>query len=99
MDSFIATTPFFSSDHRALAARVAEFAEREIEVRAGDDEGDVDEAVRGYVLLLAEADLLRYAIASPGQAFDLRSFCIIREILSYSSSLADLAFTMQGLGT
>lgn len=99
MDSFIATTPFFSSDHRALADRMAEFAEREIEVRAGDDEGDVDEALRGYVLLLAENDLLRYAVASPGQPFDLRSFCIIRETLSYSSSLADLGFTLQGLGT
>src|SRR5258707_671360 len=99
MDSFITTTPFFSSDHRALADRMAEFAEREVEVRAGDDEGDVDEALRGYVLLLAENDLLRYAVASPGQSFDLRSFCIIRETLSYSSSLADLAFVMQGLGT
>src|SRR5438477_6085968 len=99
MDNFINTTPFFSSDHGALADRMAEFAEREIEMRAGDDEGDVDEALRGYVLLLAENDLLRYAVASTGQPFDLRSFCIIRETLSYSSSLADLAFVMQGLGT
>ncbi len=99
MDRFIETTPFFSSDHRSLAERMAEFAEREIEVRAGDDEGDVDEALRGYVLLLAENDLLKYAVAPPGRPFDLRSFCIIRETLSYSSSLADLAFTMQGLGT
>src|SRR5258708_35774032 len=99
MDSFIETTPFFSAEHRALATRVAEFAEREVEVRAGDDEGDVDEALRGYVMLLFEADLLRYAVASPDQPFDLRSFCIIRETLSYSSSLADLAFAMQGLGT
>ena len=99
MDTFIATTPFFSSEHRALADRLAQFAEREIEVRAGDDERDVDEALRGYVLLLAENDLLKYAVARPGQPFDLRSFCIIRETLSYSSSLADLAFVMQGLGT
>src|SRR5438094_6546424 len=99
MDTFIVTTPFFSDAHRSLADRVAQFVEREIEVRAGDDEGDVDEALRGYVLLLAENDLLRYAVASPGQPFDLRSFCIIRETLSYSSSLADLAFVMQGLGT
>jgi acyl-CoA dehydrogenase len=99
MDQFIDTTPFFSAEHRGLAARLAEFAEREIEVRAGDDEGDVDEALRGYVMLLFEADLLRYAVAVPGQPFDLRSFCVIREMLSYSSSLADLAFVMQGLGT
>src|SRR5438445_8392021 len=97
--SFIDTTPFFSNEHRGLAARVAQFVEREVEVRAGDDEGDADEALRGYVLLLAENDLLRYAVASPGQPFDLRSFCIIRETLSYSSSLADLAFVLQGLGT
>ena len=99
MDPFIATTPFFSAEHRALAERVADFAEREIEVRAGDDEGDVEEALRGYVALLSENDLLKYAVAQPGQIFDLRSFCIIRETLSYSSSLADLAFVMQGLGT
>src|SRR5438552_6500147 len=99
MDRFIETTPFFSTGHRTLAERVADLAEREVEVRAGDDEQDADEAVRSYVLLLAENDLLRYAVASPGQPFDLRSFCIIRETLSYSSSLADLAFVMQGLGT
>src|SRR5438132_4421446 len=97
--SFIDTTPFFSNEHRELAARLAEFTEREIEVRAGDDEGDADEVLRSYVLLLADHDLLRYAVASPGQPFDLRSFCIIRETLSYSSSLADLAFAMQGLGS
>src|SRR6266705_3192098 len=99
MDTFIATIPFFSDAHRSLADRMAEFVEREIEVRAADDEGDMDEALRGYVLLLAENDLLRYAVASPGQPFDLRSFCIIRETLSYSSSLADLAFVLQVLGT
>lgn len=98
MDPFIATTPFFTSQHRALAERVAEFAEREIEVRAADDEGDTDEALRAYIQLLAENDLLRYAVAMPGERFDLRSFCLIRETLSYSSSLADLAFVMQGLG-
>jgi acyl-CoA dehydrogenase len=98
MDSFVETTPFFTNEHRALAGRVADFAEREIEVRAGDDEGDVDEALRGYVALLAENDFLRYAVPQ-GQRIDLRSFCIIRETLSYSSSLADLAFVMQGLGT
>src|SRR5437870_1565639 len=99
MDRFITTTPFFSPEHRSLAERVAAFVEREIEVRAGDDEGEVDETLRGYVTLLVKNDLLKFAVATPGQAFDLRSFCIIRETLSYSSSLADLAFVMQGLGT
>jgi acyl-CoA dehydrogenase len=99
MDTFIATTPFFSAEHRALADHLAQFAEREIEVHAGDDERETDDALRSYVLLLAENDLLKYAVAQPGQPFDLRALCIIRETLSYSSSLADLAFVMQGLGT
>jgi len=99
MDSFIATTPFFTSDHRALAARVAELVEREVEPRAGDDEREVDETLRRYVRLWAEHDLLSYAVASPDKRLDLRAFCLIREALSYSSSLADLAFVMQGLGT
>jgi acyl-CoA dehydrogenase len=99
MDRFIATTPFFSAEHRGLADRLAQFVEREIEIRAADDERDPDQTLRDYVLLLAENDLLRYAVATPGQPFDLRACCIIRESLSYSSSLADLAFVMQGLGT
>jgi len=99
MDLFITTTPFFTNEHRALVKRVTDFAEREIEGRAGDDEQDIDEGLRSYIILLFEADLLRYAVATPGQPFDLRAFCLIREALSYSSSLADLAFTLQGLGT
>lgn len=99
MDPFIATVPFFTPEQRGLAARVAEFSEREIEARSRNDEDDADAALRGYVQLLAENDLLRYAVATAGETFDLRSFCIVRETLSYSSSLADLAFVMQGLGT
>ena len=99
MDSFIDTTPFFSSDHRTLAARMAQLVEREVEGQAADDERDAEQSLRDYVLLLAENDLLRYAVPTPGQLVDLRAFSLIREALSYSSSLADLAFVMQGLGT
>jgi acyl-CoA dehydrogenase len=99
MGSFIETTPFFTSGQRTLAERLAEFAHTEIERRAGEDERNADEALRSYVRLLAAHDLLRYAVATPGSRFDLRAFCIIREAVSYSSALADLAFVMQGLGT
>ena len=99
MDPFIETTPFFTAGHRALTQRVAEFAQTEIERRAGEDERNADDALRSYVRILAAHDLLRYAVATPGERFDLRAFCIIREMLSYSSALADLAFVMQGLGT
>src|ERR1043165_7994748 len=99
MDSFIQTIPFFNARHRELADRVAEFTQTEIERRAGEDESNPDEALRSYVRVLAAQDLLQYAVAPPGERFDLRAFCIIRETLSYSSALADLAFVMQGLGT
>src|SRR5689334_20944035 len=99
MDSFIETTPFFTAAHRSLAARVGAFAQTEIERRAGEDERNPDEALRLYVRILAAHDLLRYAVAMPGERVDLRAFCIVRETLSYASALADLAFVMQGLGT
>jgi acyl-CoA dehydrogenase len=99
MDNFIASTPFFTAEHRTLAERISAFVEREIEVRAADDEAEPEEALRSYVALLAENDFLRYAVAEPARPFDLRSLCLIRETLSYSSPLADLAFVIQGLGT
>ncbi len=100
MDPFIAETPFFTAEQRNLATSVAGFVEREVETRAGADEGgDAEGAFRAYLDVLARADLLRYAIAAPGGRIDARSLCLIREMLSYSSALADLAFVMQGLGT
>src|SRR5438105_8420576 len=99
MDRFIETTPFFTADQRTLAAQVAVFAAREIEPRAHQEEADVDEHFRTYLGLLIEGELLRYAVAIPDRPLDLRSLCLIREALAYSSSLADLAFVMQGLGT
>jgi acyl-CoA dehydrogenase len=99
MDRFIETTPFFSAEQRALATSAASFAQVEIEPQAHDEDASLDEHFRAYLGLLVEARLLRFAVATPGQSFDLRSFCIIREALSYSSALADLAFVMQGLGT
>ena len=70
----------------------------EIEPRA-IEEHDVDESARAFVALLAKANILRHAVATPGTPLDVRALCLIRETLSYSSSLADLAFVMQGLGT
>ncbi|HEY3026935.1 MAG TPA: acyl-CoA dehydrogenase, partial [Pyrinomonadaceae bacterium] len=99
MDRFIEQSPFFTTDQRALAAQVAAFVAREVEPRAHTEEADVDEHFRTYLGLLVEGELLRYAVAIPGQPLDLRSLCLIRDGLAYSSSLADLAFVLQGLGT
>lgn len=88
--------PFFAPEHRNLAQSVAQFAAREIEPHAGVEE-DVEGLARHFVNLLAGAGLLSYAVAE--SKLDTRALCLVREELSYSSSLADLAFVMQGLGT
>ncbi|HEX8847329.1 MAG TPA: acyl-CoA dehydrogenase family protein [Pyrinomonadaceae bacterium] len=101
-DPFIEETPFFTAEQRNLAVSVAGFIAREIETRSIEEErGDIDveTSFRSYIDILAKADLLRYAIAQPGGRLDVRSLCIMRESLAYSSPLADLAFVMQGLGT
>jgi acyl-CoA dehydrogenase len=96
MDRLISQLPFFTPEHRNLAQSVAEFVEQEIEPRAAVED-NVEEVAREFVHLLAGAGLLRYAVAE--SKLDVRSLCLIREELAYSSALADLAFIMQGLGT
>ena len=98
MDQFIEETPFFTNSQRTLAASVADFAAREIERRAAESD-DEDARFREMLSLLSDSGLLRFAVAEVGVRFDTRSLCLIREALSYSSALADLAFVMQGLGT
>lgn len=111
-DRFFAELPFFTDEQRRLAASAAGFVAREIESRAArESDEDTDAQFREIIRLLAEADLLRYAVAGApamdgaggkkngGPRLDVRSLCLLREALSYTSSLADLAFVMQGLGT
>jgi acyl-CoA dehydrogenase len=97
-DSFIEQTPFFTAEHRILASSIANFVWREIETRA-IEERDADDRTREYVNLLARAGVLQHAVAAHGTRPDVRALCLIREALAYSSSLADTAFVMQGLGT
>lgn len=98
MDKFIDQLPFFTPEHRTVAADIQSFVSQEIEPRAAE-ESDADAQLRDFVAALAQAGVLRYAVASPGTKLDVRALCLIREALSYSSALADLAFVMQGLGT
>ncbi len=94
MDQLIEQLPFFTPDHRTLSQSVAKFVELEVN---RNDEGDVEQSVRQYIKALARSGALNY-VASDSQ-LDIRSICLIREGLAYASSLADLAFVMQGLGT
>jgi acyl-CoA dehydrogenase len=95
-DRLITALPFFTVEHRNLVQSVEQFVDQEIEPRAADEE-DVEGLARDFVQLLAQAGLLNYAVSD--SKLDVRSLCLIREALAYSSSLADLAFVMQGLGT
>ncbi|HEU5133176.1 MAG TPA: acyl-CoA dehydrogenase family protein [Pyrinomonadaceae bacterium] len=96
MDRLVAQLPFFTEEHRNLAQSVEQFVQQEIEPRAAGED-NVEEMAREFVGLLARAGLLNYAVAQ--SKLDVRSLCLIREELAYSSALADLAFVMQGLGT
>ena len=96
MDRLITELPFFTPEHHNLAQSVSRFVTQEIEPRSADEE-DVEGLAKEFVTLLAQAGILNYAVAE--SKLDVRSICLIREELAYSSSLADLAFVMQGLGT
>src|SRR5688572_15116972 len=96
MDFLVSQLPFFDPEHRNLAQTVATFVELEIEPHAGVED-DVDGLAKHFVGVLAQHGLLRYSVAM--SQLDVRSLCLIREALAYSSALADLAFVMQGLGT
>ena len=98
-ERFYEELPFFTDEHTRLASGVADFTAREIEPRVRAEAG-TDAEFRELLSLLAQADLLRYAVAAAGRTpLDVRALCIVREALAYSSALADLAFVMQGLGT
>ncbi len=91
-------SPYFTPEHRNLADSIAEFIKQEIEPRAGN-ERDIDALSLEFTNILAKAGALSFIIASPGSPLDVRSICLLREALAYSSALADQAFVMQGLGT
>jgi acyl-CoA dehydrogenase len=93
----IDTLPFFTPEHRTLAHDVAKFVKLEIEPYAIEGR-DVEEEARQFVDVLAKAGILDYSVAKEAK-LDIRALCLIREALAYASTLADLAFVMQGLGT
>src|ERR1041385_5006049 len=90
----IETLPFFTPEHRKLAKDVDEFVKREIEPHANDEQ-DIEGLARHFVEVLAKAGLLGCCVPLETK-IDSRTVCLIREKLASSSSLADLAFVMQG---
>lgn len=93
--------PFFEDRHRALVADADAWAAREIGKPSTDP--DVDGRTRDLVRSFGSAGWLAYSVPradgqSPGRV-DVRSLCLLREILAYRDGLADAAFAMQGLGS
>jgi acyl-CoA dehydrogenase len=96
--------PFFDAAHRDLAARVREFAAREIEPHAAAaDAGDVDHYGRQFLKACAAEGLTRLLVPRPfggtDEAPQLRSLCIVREAIAACSAAADSVFAVQGLGS
>ncbi|HKP86029.1 MAG TPA: acyl-CoA dehydrogenase family protein [Blastocatellia bacterium] len=94
-------TPLIEDRHRELAEKVDRFNREQIR-KAPHGESE-DERARNFVGLLAREGLLAYAVPADfntgAKTLDARAVCVIREHLSYESSLADLMFAMQGLGS
>ncbi|MDE2228705.1 MAG: acyl-CoA dehydrogenase family protein [Alphaproteobacteria bacterium] len=97
--------PFFEAEHRAAAAAFERWAAEALPNVLGTDEEaerDVHGTVRRLVAALGRAGLLRHAAPGaegPNGGHVLRTLCLARETFARSSSLADFAFAMQGLGS
>jgi len=89
--------PFFDGRHRAVAEEAETWAAEHAEILA--EEADPDASCRSLVSSMGWAGLLRHAVPEPGHKLDVRSLCLIRDILARHAGLADFAFAMQGLGS
>ncbi len=98
MDRSFLNWPFFEDRHRILAQEVEEWCDAMLPLPHGDAVEEVDDACRALVASLGKAGLLRHTAASTVEGLDVRSLCLIREILARHEGLADFAFAMQGLG-
>lgn len=104
MDASFLDWPFFNEGHRTMARDLDRWASEHVpSLCDGAHEGNVDDICRALVRELGKAGWLRYAVpAAYGgvhEKLDVRSLCLIREILARYSGLADFAFAMQGLGS
>ncbi|MEK6409434.1 MAG: acyl-CoA dehydrogenase family protein [Acidobacteriota bacterium] len=94
-------TPFLEDHHRQLAQQVDRFVSEQ--VRGAALGGTEDEQARSLVRALAREGLLARTVPARFErgatTLDVRALCVVREHLCYESSLADLMFAMQGLGS
>jgi acyl-CoA dehydrogenase len=86
--------PFFEERHRAFAAELRVWAERELH-EPHELHANVDAACRDIVARLGAAGWLRHVVPP----LDVRTLCLARETIGRVSALAEFAFAMQGLGS
>jgi acyl-CoA dehydrogenase len=89
--------PLFDAHHRSLSGRLSGPALEPLASRAAEAEGDVVEAGREAVRLLAAAGLFDLLVPAAGLP-DLRAVCLARESLAAASAFADSIFAVNGLG-
>lgn len=89
--------PFLEPKHRELHAQVEFFAQQHL---SQCDHQNVDSTCRELVRALGAEGLLQHSgISDSNPIVDVRSLCLIREVLARHEGLADFAFAMQGLGS
>jgi acyl-CoA dehydrogenase len=95
------STPFLEDRHAKLADQLDLFNREQ--VRDASPSDNEERQARGLVRALAREGLLVHTVpvdfTSGSAALDVRSLAVAREHLSYESSVADLMFAMQGLGS
>ena len=95
--------PFFADGHRELARGLDLWASDNIGSLVASEHEDLDQTCVAIVRALGKAGFTRYAVPASGggtsEKLDVRSLCLIREILARHHALADFAFAMQGLGS
>ncbi|MCA3561580.1 MAG: acyl-CoA dehydrogenase family protein [Aestuariivirga sp.] len=86
--------PFFEPRHRALAVELHGWCKEHLT----GHHADVDAACRSHVRKLGASGWLKYTGAGDGEKLDVRTLCLIREIIAQYDGLAEFSFAMQGLG-
>ena len=103
MDRFAHTRwPFFEAQHAGLAAQADAWAAgldwAHDEDPSAPRGAEADATCRRLVRELGAAGYLRHCVPG-GDAFDVRTIALLREVFAYHAGLADFAFVMQGLGS
>lgn len=103
VDATFKQWPFFAEDHRKLVSEIDDWARENIDDLIKNEHTDLNGTCISIARALGEAGWNRYAVpAGVGgvlEKLDVRSLCLIREVLSRHHVLADFVFAIQGLGS